>query len=68
MPVLLIAPGLIVHVPAAGNPVNTTLPVDTEQVGCVMEPMVGADGAPGAALITTSADAAELHPEASVTI
>ena len=68
MPVPLIPPGLSVQVPAAGNPFNTTLPVAVEQVGWVIAPIVGADGAPGAALITTSADAAELHPEASVTV
>ena len=68
MPVPVIPPGLIVHIPAAGSPLNTTLPVAVEQVGWVMEPMVGADGAPGATLITTSADRAELHPEASVTV
>ena len=67
VPVPVIAPGLIVHDPA-GSPFKTTLPVDTEQVGWVMEPMVGADGAPGVVLITTSADRAELHPEASVTV
>ena len=65
----MVAPGVLVKVQAPdGSPLNTTLPVDTEQVGCVMEPMVGADGAPGAALITTSADAADLQPEASVTV
>ena len=68
MPVPVIPPGLIVHIPAAGSPLNTTLPVAVEQVGWVMAPRIGADGAPGAALITTSADAAELHPEASVTV
>ena len=68
MPVPVIAPGLIVQIPVAGNPFNTTLPVAVEQVGWVIVPIVGADGAPGATLITTSADAAELHPEASVTI
>ena len=68
MPVPVIAPGLIVQIPVAGTPFHTTRPVAVEQVGWVMEPMVGADGAPGATLITTSADAAELHPEASVTV
>ena len=66
-PVPLITPGLIVHVPD-GSPFNTTLPVAVEQVGWVMEPAVGADGAPGAVLIVTSADRAELQPEASVTV
>jgi len=66
VPVPLISPGLSVQVPD-GNPFNTTLPVDIEQVGWVMSPSVGADGAPGTVLITTSSDGAELHPEASVT-
>ena len=43
MPVPLIPPGLSVQVPD-GNPFNTTLPVDAEQVGWVMEPIVGANG------------------------
>ena len=68
VPVPVIAPGLIVQIPVAGNPVSITLPVAVEQVGWVMAPRIGADGAPGAVLITTSADAAELHPEASVTV
>ena len=67
MPVPLIPPGLSVQVPD-GNLFNTTLPVDAEQVGWVIMPMVGADGAPGAVLITTSSDGTELHPEASVTV
>jgi hypothetical protein len=37
-----IAPGLIVQFPS-GKPVNTTLPVGTAQVGCVIVPTVGAD-------------------------
>ena len=39
----LIAPGLIVQFPD-GKPLKTTLPVATEQVGCVMVPTVGAGG------------------------
>ena len=34
----VIAPGLMVHVPVAGNPFKTTLPVGTAQVGCVIVP------------------------------
>ena len=39
-------PGLrvSVHVPAEGNPLSTTLPVDTAQVGWVIVPTVGAEG------------------------
>ena len=43
-PVML--PGLIVQLPDDGKPFNTTLPVDTKQLGCVMVPTVGAVGLP----------------------
>jgi hypothetical protein len=33
VPLPVIPPGFIVHVPAAGNPFNTTLPVGTGHVG-----------------------------------
>ena len=66
MPV--IPPGLIVQVPAAGKPFNTTLPVAKPHVGCVIVPTVGAVGAPGAALITTGAEATEVQPAALVTV
>ena len=60
-------PGLMVHVPD-GNPVNTTLPVATAHVGWVMLPTVGAVGVTGCALITTFADAKEVHPTELVTV
>ena len=63
----VIAPGLIVQVPA-GKPFNITLPVAIVHVGWVTVPTVGAVGAPGAVLITTLAEAAEVHPAASVTV
>ena len=44
IPLPLIAPGFIVHVPDEGNPFNTTLPVGTGQVGWVIVPTVGAVG------------------------
>jgi len=62
-----IAPGLSVQFPA-GKPLKTTLPVDVEQVVCVIELMAGAEGVTGCALITTLADAGEVHPEALVTV
>ena len=40
----VIPPGLIIQVPAAGNPFKTTLPVAVTQVGCVMVPIDGAEG------------------------
>ena len=61
------APGLIVQLPE-GKPLNTTLPVANEQVGWVMVPTVGAAGVGGCALITTLAEAGELHPAALVTV
>ena len=51
-----------------GNPLSTTLPVDTVHVGCVMVPTVGAEGVEGWALITTLAEADEVHPAALVTL
>jgi hypothetical protein len=63
-------PGFLVniHVPVAGNPLKTTLPVDISQVGWVIVPTTGADGADGAGFTTASAEAADIHPWALVTI
>ena len=61
------APGLMVQFPD-GNPLNTTLPVDTAQVGWVINPGTGAMGVTGCELITTSADATEVHPSELVTV
>jgi hypothetical protein len=46
VPFVVIAPGLRinVHVPAEGNPLRTTLPVETAQVRFVIVPIAGADG------------------------
>ena len=60
-------PGLMVQLPD-GNPFNTTLPVAVAQVGCVMVPTVGALGVAGCALITTFADATDVHPTELVTV
>ena len=62
-----IAPGLIVQFPA-GKPLNSTLPVATAQVGCIIVPAVGAVGVAGCALITIFADATEVHPAELVTV
>lgn len=45
LPVVVIPPGFLVkvHVPD-GKPLNSTVPVDTLQSGCVMPPTVGIDG------------------------
>jgi hypothetical protein len=45
-----------------------TDPVEIAQVGCVIVPTTGAVGEEGCGLITTSADAAEVHDSALVTI
>ena len=62
-----IAPGLMVHVPA-GSPVSSILPVAVEQVGCVIVPMVGAEGVGGCALMVVEAEAAEGQPTELVTV
>ena len=63
----VIPPGLMVQLPD-GKPPNVTLPVAVEQVGCVVELIVGADGVAGCALMTTLANATEVHPAAFVTV
>jgi hypothetical protein len=70
VPVVVVPPGVFVNVqvPVAGKPFNTTLPVDITHVGCVMVPVIGAEGEPGAVLMTTLPDAAEIHPDALVTV
>ena len=61
----MVPPGVLVkfHVPDAGKPFNTTLPVAIAQVGWVMVPTIGAAGAEGWAVITTLAEAKETQPE-----
>jgi hypothetical protein len=56
-----------VQVPLDGSPDNTTLPVATVKVGCVIVPTTGAVGVGGWVLITAFADTAELHPLTLVT-
>ena len=67
IPVPAIAPGLIIQFPA-GKPFKIILPVATAQVGCVIEPTIGADSVAGCVLIITSADATEVHPNEFVTV
>ena len=65
VPVPAIDPGLIVHTPVAGRPLNTTLPVGAaHEEGWVIVPTIGVAGVPGGAFITTLADASEVHPDA----
>ena len=69
VPVPAIAPGLMIHVPVAGSPFNTTLPnVDMHEDGCVTVPTIGGVGATGAGLITTLADSTDIHPASLVTL
>jgi len=67
VPVPAMAPGLSIQLPV-GKPFNSTLPVETEQVGCVIVPTIGADGVDGCMLITTLADTGEVHPAELVTV
>ena len=57
-----------VQLPVDGNPFSTTVPVDTAQVGCVIVPTTGASGTGGGAFMTTLADAADIQPDALVTV
>jgi hypothetical protein len=67
VPVPAIDPGLITQVPAAGRPLNITLPiVDIHDEGCVTVPTIGAVGAAGAIFITTLADSTDMHPASLV--
>lgn len=70
VPVLVTEPGdrVTVHVPVAGKPSRTTLPVDDSHVGCVIVPITGAVGVGGCGLITTSSDASDTQPAALVTV
>jgi len=52
----------------AGKPFNNTLPVATEQVGCVIVLTCGGNGIAGCGFITTGADATEVQPDAFVTV
>jgi hypothetical protein len=70
IPVVVTDPGVLVRVqvPVDGNPLNTTLPVATVQVGWVIVPTTGAVGVAGWALITIFDDAADMQPNELVTV
>lgn len=69
-PVIVVPPGLAVTVqePEEGKPLNATLAVATEQVGCVIVPITGAVGGVGAALIMAFVEAEEVHVKEFVTV
>ena len=69
-PVVVTFPGVLVsvHVPVAGKPLNATLPVGTEHVGCVMAPTTGAVGVAGWVLITIFPVEGEVHPDSFATV
>ena len=58
----------LVHVPEAGRPVNSMLPVGVAQSGGVIIPASGAEGIAGWGSITKSADVNEVHPKEFVTV
>lgn len=70
VPTVACPPGVLVRVqfPVAGRALSNTLPVATEQVGCVSVPTTGAEGVIGCELITILADAGEAHPASFVTV
>jgi len=70
VPVVVIPPGALVnvHVPVDGKLLRITLPVAVAQVGCVIVPTTGVVGFNGCALISTFADADEIHPDELVTV
>jgi len=68
-PVPAIDPGLITHVPVAGRPLRTTLPVGEAHVeGCVIVPAIGAKGPAGTSFITISVEGSDIHPASLVTL
>ena len=67
LPLPVILPGFTVQVPE-GRLFNTTLPVDTVQVGCVTVPIVGADGVTGCTLIVKLDENTETQPSELVTV
>ena len=69
VPVVVTPPGerVIVQFPA-GNPLSTTLPVGTSNVGWVMVPTTGAEEVGGCAGITILSDGTDTHPYELVTV
>ena len=57
-----------VHVPVAGRPLSTTLPVGKSHVGWVIVPGMGGVGVGGWGLKVISCDGEEVHPSEFVTV
>jgi hypothetical protein len=70
LPLLVDPPGfcVIVQLPVEGNPLSTTLPVETAHVVCVTVPTTGGCGDGGRGLITAFEDEADVHPASVVTV
>jgi hypothetical protein len=70
VPVAVTPPGaaVTVHVPDAGSPLKSTLPVGVEQVGCVIVPTNGAVGVVGALFKTAFVEEADVQPRSFVTV
>ena len=69
LPFIVAPPGFPVNVQVpAGNPLSTTLPVDSPHVGCVIVPITGGVGVAGCELITTLADTGDVQFAALVTV
>ena len=69
VPIFVVPPGLriIVHVPLAGKPLKTTLPVAAEHVGWVIAPTTGDGGLGGIDGITIASEFGDVHPSMFVT-
>jgi hypothetical protein len=57
-----------VQVPEVGRLLNTTVPVDTPQVGCVLVPTTGAPGVTGCVLMTAEAELFDVQPSGLSTV
>lgn len=68
-PFIVTPPGLRFNVQLpVGNPLSTTLPVESPHVGYVIVPTTGGVGVAGCGLITTFADAGDVQFAALVTV
>lgn len=67
---MVILPGVLVrvHVPDEGRLLRVMVPVATVHVGWIVLPATGATGVTGCSLIVTPVDAAEMQPDAFVTV